>query len=285
MDLLKGYDFSGKSVRPSAKKLIRTSDGDTPQIEQPVRMVSCDTPEKSGYSGGIEKSQELLDVTKKRLQNGFYKLNLNITNYLLTKLDHNAAANHINAGILASTEFDKLLELRLTKSNGIKRKVAIIPVGEIIDSYGRMLAYISPWYSGDKGDEVPQKNSPERRTFNIDMIENGWAAFFPIYPSLPKKDDFLIAINAAESAWKKRKGAWKEYGENLLLGYEYRLCIKLAKAKTNDGGLKSAFQRKCIDIRNMKNLGEFGFYQIDPCYRLWVWNDDINQATIDLSLS
>lgn len=284
MDFLNEYDFVGKSVKPSEKKLIRTSDGDTPQIEQPVRMVSCDTPEKSGYSGGIEKSQELLEITKTRLQNGFYNLDQYLTEYLISKIDDKAAERHISAGNTASLEFERLLENRLTKPNGKKRKVAIIPVGEVIDSYGRMLAYIAPWYSGEKGDELPPKNSPDRRTFNIDMIENGWAAFFPIYPSLPKKDDFLMAIKAAESAWKNKNGVWEKYGEKILLGYEYRLCIKLAKAKTKGEGIKDAFQRVCIDIRDMKNVGEYGFCKVEPCYRLWVWNTDIVQAKTDLKL-
>ena len=41
------------------------------------------------------------------------------------------------------------------------------------------------------------------------MIESGWAAFFPIYPSLPKKDDFNMAIKAAEDAWENQKGIWE----------------------------------------------------------------------------
>jgi len=50
------FDFKGKSSRPSPKKLTRISDGDTPVIEQPIRMVSIDTPEKAGYAGHPDKS-------------------------------------------------------------------------------------------------------------------------------------------------------------------------------------------------------------------------------------
>jgi hypothetical protein len=36
--------------------LFRTSYGDTPVIEQPVRAVACDAPEKAGYAEGISTS-------------------------------------------------------------------------------------------------------------------------------------------------------------------------------------------------------------------------------------
>ena len=35
-----------------------------------------------------------------------------------------------------------------------------------------------------------------------------------------------LAINAGESAWNQRKGIWNKYGDKVLLGYEYRMCIK-----------------------------------------------------------
>jgi endonuclease YncB( thermonuclease family) len=39
-------------TRPAQpRQLARTSDGDTPVIDQPVRMVSVDTPEKAEYAG------------------------------------------------------------------------------------------------------------------------------------------------------------------------------------------------------------------------------------------
>ena len=285
MDLLNNYNFKGISLKVSAKKLIRTSDGDTPQIEQAIRMVSCDTPEKSVYAGSIEKSQEKLDITKERLKDGFYNdLDDGLRDYLIKKLGGKAAEKHIEAGEQASMVFEKILEKRLTKPNGTKRKVAVIPTGEIIDNYGRMLAYLAPWFSGEKSDPLPDIGSTERQTFNLNMIENGWAAFFPIYPSLPKKEDFILAINAAKNAWNKKKGVWELYGESFLLGYEFRMCIKLSQAKSANKGIKDAFQRICIDLRGMKNCGKYDFYKIDPCYRLWIWDKDLKMATADLGI-
>jgi hypothetical protein len=75
-------------------------------------------------------------------------------------------------------------------------------------SHGRMLAYIAPWFTGSQSDPLPPPNDPERRTLNLDMIANGWAAFFPIYPSLPKNSDMNLAIAEAQAAWDGNKGVW-----------------------------------------------------------------------------
>jgi hypothetical protein len=117
------------------------------------------------------------------------------------------------------------------------------------------------------------------------MIENGWAAFFPIYPSLPRNDDMNRAIAAAEVAWDEKRGVWGEFGEMVLLGYEFRMCVKLAAAADQQSGIREAFQRTCVDLRNMREVGLFGFHAIPPCYRLWIWEDDIAQARQDLGVT
>jgi endonuclease YncB( thermonuclease family) len=279
------FDFEGPSRKPSAKKLNRVSDGDTPVIEQPIRMVSCDTPEKSGYAGGPDKAQPKLDACRKRLEGNYYSaIPKELREYLISKLTTNAATKHISAGYDASVEFEKALDERLQKPDGIRKNVAVIPAGEFIDTYGRLLAYIAPWFSGTSGDPIPPKTSPLRRTFNLDMIERGWAAFFPIYPSLPKQDDFNLAIKAAEHAWNNKKGIWKKYGKNVLLAYEYRLCVKLGTAKSAKNGITDAFQRVCVDLSTIEIFDEFGFHQVKPCYRMWIWKKDIEDAKTNLGL-
>ena len=114
------------------------------------------------------------------------------------------------------------------------------------------------------------------------MIERGWAAFFPIYPSLPSNADMNAAIAAAASAWEQRLGAWQVAGADLLLGYEYRACIKLGTAKTAAEGMREAFQRVCIDLRSMRNVGRHGFWDVPPPFRLWVWADAVEEARGDL---
>ncbi|MGD1838071.1 MAG: thermonuclease family protein [Nitrososphaeraceae archaeon] len=285
MSIQVNFSFKRNTRSKTSKKLIRTSDGDTPIIEQPIRMVSCDTPEKSNYAGRPEISQPKLNKCKERLENGFYEnIPHSLCNYLIEKLTDDAATKHINAGNDATIIFEDLLEERLTKSSGSKRRTAVIPTGEVIDTYGRLLAYIAPWFNNDQNDPLPPKGDPRRKTFNLNMIENGWAAFFPIYPSLPNNDDMNMAIAAAEGAWNSRSGIWKKYGDKVLLAYEYRICIKLGTALRSDQGIKDAFKRICIDLRNLNIVGKYDFHKVPPCYRLWIWEKDIEQAKIDLEL-
>ncbi|MEL7079047.1 MAG: thermonuclease family protein [Cyanobacteria bacterium J06648_1] len=280
------FQFS-RTTRPAKeRKFLRVSDGDTPVVEQSIRMVSCDTPEKSNYAGKPDKAQPKLDLCRDRLENGFYDdIPKPLRDYFIDKLTPDAAQRHIDAANDATDILKSLVEERLTKPNGSKRRMATIPTGELIDRYGRLLAYTAPWYGGSRNnDPLPPKGDPRRDTFNFNMIENGWAAFFPIYPSLPSNQDFNRAILAAEKAWSEKRGAWASYGENLLLAYEYRVCIKLAKEETASEGIRKAFQRVCVDLRSQKIVGKYGFYDVPPCYRMWVWLNDIEEAKENLNL-
>ena len=265
--------------------LFRTTDADTIKIQQPLRFVSCDTPEKSNYAGGPTKSQEKLELCRERLNDGFYDdLPNGLRQYLSERIIADAASNHISASIDAVSAFESMLESRLTLENGNKRDVAIIPTGEMIDSNGRLLAYAAPWFANTITDPLPPKDDPRRKTFNLEMIESGWAAFFPIYPSLPNNDDFNTTVAAAESAWTNQKGAWETYGKKLLLGYEFRMCIKLSKSGSAQDRISDAFERICVDLSNLKIVGKYDFYKVDPSHRLWIWEKDIDKAKVDLNI-
>lgn len=278
------YAYPRTSARPQVRRLLSYSDGDTPAIEQPVRMVSCDTPEKSSYAGGPVLAQQKLDRCRQRLESGEYaELPEKLRAYLVKRLGPDSAKHHIAAGQLASDYFGKLLAERLhDPDKKAPRKLALIPTGQLLDDYGRLLAYFSPYFANA---ELPDKADPRRTTFNLLMIESGWAAFFPIYPSLPGNADLARACAAAQAAWDKKRGPWKTYGREFLLAYEYRLCIKLAEAKTAKAGLKAAFPRACVDLRTNQDVGRYGFHEVPPPYRLWYWLSDAKSARRDLGLT
>jgi len=275
------FPYERSSLKPAARILLSEIDGDTPFIQQPVRMASCDTPEKASRT----PAQPLLNACRERLQNGFYDaLPLPLREYLISRLTEDAAARHNSAGLDATLEFQRLLERRLTHPDGTKRRVAVIPTGELIDLYGRMLAYIAPWFDNTAADPLPPRNSPDRLTLNYHMILSGWAVFLPIYPSLPANDDLNMAIAAAEIAWNEQRGMWGKYGADLLLGYEYRQCIIMGKALTAEAGIAEAYQRTCVDLRTLQIVGEYRYFEVPPPYRLWIWFKDIEKAKIDLAL-
>jgi endonuclease YncB( thermonuclease family) len=281
------FNFNPQTRKPFPRAFITVSDGDTPLIQQPIRAVSCDTAEKAAYAGAPPTAQVKLEICKARLSGSFFgALPEGLRAYLRDKLTNDAAARHIGAALRASEEFGRLLETRLTRPNGNKRRLGVMATGEILDVYGRMLAYFMPWYANTASDPVPPKGSPERDTFNLNMIANGWAAFFPIYPSLPADDDFNKAIAAAEKAWDDRLGQFAEFGASVLLGYEYRMCIKLAadNGATAQKLVDGAFQRICVDLRTKKIMGKFGFDAVPPPYRLWIWERDLAKAKQELGL-
>jgi endonuclease YncB( thermonuclease family) len=285
MPLSANYAFNPTTKKSAAHRLLRSSDGDTLLVEQPIRMVSCDTPEKAPYAGGPLISQPKLNLCRQRLQDGFYgALPADQRDYLIGRLTPDAAERHISAAVDASAHFEDLTGRRLTLPNGNRRRVAVLPSDEIIDTYGRMLAYIAPWYNGPPNDPIPPVGSPDRNTFNLNMIADGWAAFFPIYPSLPKIQDMRLAVTAAEQAWDQKLGAWEFYGDDLLLGYEFRMCIKLAAAPNANKGIGDAFQRICVDLRTLTIVGKFGFPAVPPSVRLWVWEADLPEARAALAL-
>jgi endonuclease YncB( thermonuclease family) len=273
---IKNYKLPPPSFNVSPKKDIGGPDGDTIKIEQPIRMVSCDTPEKEKPYGTAATAQPKLNIAKKRLQEGFFvALPKGLKQYLTQRITPDAAKKHISAGKEASTYFEKIKNAALNKPNGTRRKVGVLPSGEVIDRNGRMLAYIMTYLEKP----LPPKGDPARKTYNLIMVEDGWASFFPIWPSLPTDPkDFEIIYAAAKKAWSNKKGMWKKYGSNLLLPYEYRLLMKLSAAVTAEKTAKdlidAAFQRLCVDLRTMKLVGKFDFYKVPPSHRFWIWETD-----------
>jgi endonuclease YncB( thermonuclease family) len=281
------FDFP-RTTRPAQpRQLARTSDGDTPVIDQPVRMVSVDTPEKQHYAGLPPTAQVKLDRCRQRLQDGTYAaLPDGLREYLVGRLTLDAAERHIAAGLGASAAFEALQDQRLTKPDGSRRRVAVIPTGEFIDRYGRLLAYLAPWFAGPPGDPLPPRDAPERRTFNLDMVASGWGALFLIYPSLPRNDDLNLLLESAQVAWDEKRGAWAAFGEELLLGYEFRAAIKLGVEELEDpaAAIADAYQRLCVDLRDLRLVGKFDYHEVPPSQRLWIWEDDLAAATRDLAL-
>lgn len=304
------FDFTPEQRGPfDHRGLQEPSDGDTPLIEQPIRMVSIDTPEKR-YGGAKVLGQEKLDACRDRLQSGFFGALIpdETKAYLLGKLTPDAASKHIDAAHLASDKFQEFMDSRLQVDDDSRRRLAVFPTGQIIDTYGRLLAYIAPWF--DK-DELPAYGDPERRTFNLQMLETGLAALFIIYPSLPKLNDFQLSVDAADDAFANKRGQWQD-GPGFLPAYEYRMCIKLGTqlvtakkgskrkrfyrsdefqaargALEADGWTFSmnaeqspedfvakAFQRHCVDIETKKLVGPFGFHSVEPWKRMWIWDSD-----------
>jgi endonuclease YncB( thermonuclease family) len=286
------FAFPRITRRATRHALIGETDGDTLVIDQPVRMVSIDTCEKAGYAGGPAVAQAKLDRCRQRLQDGTLDaLPQGLRDHLAERLAPTAAQRHIDAGIRATAEFEALRARRLTRPDGTTRRLASIPTGDLITTDGRLLAYLAPWYANTPADPLPPLGDPARATFNLNLVESGWAALFLVYPSLPNNPDLNRIVDAAQAAWDAKAGMWSAFGADLLLGYEYRACIKLAAAlddpehpRTPADLIADAYQRVCVDLRTLTEVGKFGYFEVPPSQRLWFWETDQANARRDLNL-
>lgn len=279
--------FVGPSRPAQDYRFVRVTDGDTPVIEMSVRMVSIDTPE-SQLGGSPSSAQATLDRARTRLSDGTYDaLPQDLRDHLIARLTPDAAQRHLTAGKLAAEAHKTMTSTRLTRPDGSQRKLAVIATGELVERNGRLLAYTAPWFSGSATDPLPPRDHPDRRTFNLDMVALGWAATFVIYPSIPRASDLNLLIEEAETAWQEQRGAWRQFGSDLLLGYEYRACLRLGAAKMSDpaDAIADAYQRVCVDLRSLTEVGPFGYHQVPPPQRLWIWITDLEQARKDLPLT
>ncbi|MFS1299854.1 hypothetical protein [Streptosporangium longisporum] len=279
--------FAGASRPANDYRPLGVTDGDTPAIAMAIRMVSIDTPE-SAYGGSPPTAQAALERARVRLLDGTYDaLPEDLRAYLASRITPDAAARHQAAGKAAAAEHQAAVTARLTRPDGSQRKLAVIATGELIEGNGRLLAYTAPWFTGTAADPLPPRDDPRRRTFNLDMIASGWAATFLIYPSLPSTADLNLLLAEAEAAWAGRRGAWARFGEDLLLGYEYRACVKLGSGDLRDGpgaAIRQAFQRVCVDLGTMRETGLYGYHRIPPARRLWIWETDLERARRDLPI-
>ena len=115
---------------------------------------------------GCSTAQAKLDLCRQRLQDDTYQdLPQALRTCLVERLTQDAAERHINAGSRnagsrASQEFQAPPDRRLTRPDGGRRKVVTVPTGELIDRYGRLLAYLRPWFSGSASDPLSPRDDP-----------------------------------------------------------------------------------------------------------------------------
>ena len=304
---------------------LKLTDGDTIQINQPIRMLNIDTPEKSGGSfGKAESAQKKINRAKKRMEDSLFDglLEGGLMAYLTGKATIDAASRHFRAGKSATKALSKAMRERLGSfSDDLQPKLFISAFQPYFDRYLRVLAFVSPFYTKE---ELPPFGDPRRRTYNLEMLENGHACHFPIYPSIPKPQDWLLAVNASKNAWDNKLGQWSadNGGENVLLAYEFRAMLDLGepllkarrgsskkewfeddiangmaeragleadgwrfKENTYESMVAEAFSRHCIDISTWTHKGVQSFHEVEPWARLWVWSDDVTEAKAQLGVA
>ncbi len=271
------------------KRFIRVTDGDTPYISLSIRMLSVDTPEIH-YPGNQKpsKQDENLAQLAKWIEEDKAPIKRNLGEYLAPKLATGKAGTlQEEQGKKATEVFKNLLEEKLSRPGKRSRSLFIQAADQHFDQYGRILAYISPYYTDKERESMSRK---ERSTFNLMMVDTGWAASFPIYPSIPSYPDLVLLREAAKDAFENKKGAWTD--PMSLTGYEFRMCVRLydiTKKMVNGekiyGSKKDQWiERYCVDMTTREICYPQDYFKVQPYNRIFIWPDDVVNAVAKMNL-
>jgi endonuclease YncB( thermonuclease family) len=268
------------------KKLLDFTDGDTPNIRVPIRMLSIDTPETyKNPRVQDEKFNKLVDW----LHQGIAPINQDLSDYLSPRLaTGDAGTRQEDQGNAAKTFIDDLARRRLNDRPGAGPRNLFVRVADRpFEKRGRLLAYVAPSYSREERDRMTRR---ERSTFNLDMVAAGWAASFVLYPNIPNELDLPILHSAAREAVQGGKGAWAD--PNVLTGYEFRMLDRLfevtediANGREVTGHRRSGWvTRYCADMTTGTLYQPQDYFKAAPENRLFIWPEDTRQAVADLNL-
>ncbi len=271
------------------RALVDLSDGDTPNIRMPIRMLSVDTPEVTARSeAGAERVDAKLLELADWMAQGRAPVPAALAAVLRPKLATGKAGTlHFRQGKQASAFAQQNTDTRLTRPNGSRRNLFVRTADSPFDNNHRLLAYVAPDFSAQERATLSRK---ERSTFNLDLVVAGWAAPFVIYPSVPGEEDLPLLVDAAASARAAGLGIWAD--AHTLLAYEYRAMEKLhavtkkivAGTKLEPGEARSWRDRYCVDMRTRALHGPEAWIAVPPEYRLFVWAADVADAVSRLNL-
>lgn len=286
------WDPEGREVDSLGdKNFLDLTDGDTPSIGLSVRMLSIDAPEVH-YPGNTKPSHhdKLLTRLGGFLKTGKAPVDDGLAEYLYPKVSGGKVGTRQELqGDESSAEFRAQITQRLTRPRGQPRSVYIRSADEHFDRYGRLLAYLSPMYTSREL-RMMARDDPARATFNLTMVASGWAAPFPIYPSIPRYQDLLLLYGAGKAAFESKAGMWAD--ERTLTGYEFRMCYRLAMLteKLVAGKQVTAEERKgwveryCVDMTTAEVYPPHQYYKVKPYARIFVWPADIAEAVSTMNL-
>ncbi len=254
--------YESQRVQAGVARWLDVVDGDTPEIQLAIRLLGIDAPE-THYPGTTKptaydkKLERLLDTHRAHFRSR------GLRDYLAPKLADRPATRQLLWGERAKVALKRLAVERLHQRAGGQtryRNLYLTVGAQSFDQYRRLLAYIAP----------EEKNPEKRRTFNLLLMEEGWAVNYIIYPNLPKPADWELLQQAVRQARQERLGFWKD--ETLLLGYEFRFCVDTLYGK------RSGPDKYALDITTGLLYQPHEYYRIEPENRLFILKEHLAQA-------
>jgi hypothetical protein len=96
--------------------------------------------------------------------------------YIVPKIETGPAGSlQFEQGSNASAWFKDRIKQRLKKPKGRNRNLFVRTADSPFDLYHRLLDYVAPSYSKKELETMTRR---ERATFNLDLVEGGWAVPF-----------------------------------------------------------------------------------------------------------
>lgn len=255
-------------------KFISATDGDTPTVQGPIRMLGMDAPELH-YGGATSKNPGKFDsMFETFLTKAGKHLDPGLKQYLGKRLKNKASTRHIAAGANARGHFERQVATRLARTSEITGK----PIGprslftmvstQVFDRYGRLLAYVAPSYTAAERAKIPAVKRP---TFNLQMIDDGHAISLLIYPNVPKEPDLELVRRAVARARQYARGFWAERTP-LLHAHEFRWIIDTI------GGRRDGPDRFCGDFTTARLYSPQQYYRVPAEHRLWFFPEHVGKA-------
>jgi endonuclease YncB( thermonuclease family) len=254
-----------------------------------IRMLSIDAPEVH-YPGTSNpaKHDDKLKQLADWIQQGKAPIDDDLAAVLQPKLATGLAGSlQKQQGQKSSDAFTEIVKNSLKKPSGRYRSVFLLAANEPFDRYGRLLAYMAPKYTRK---EIATMSFLDRATFNLKIVEAGWAATFIIYPNLAKYRDLVLFHKVARNAVEQNKGIWAD--GLTLTGYEfrsaYRLFVitdRLEKGRILSQRERSAWiTRYCCDMTTREIFEPQQYHKVLPYNRVFVEPKDANEAVGRISL-
>lgn len=241
---------------------VANTDGDTPTIQLTIRLLGIDAPEI--HYPGTQKPSAFDSQLENLLQTHRRAFKTReLRDFLVPRLQNLPGTRQLQWGERARGAFEQLALQKLRRRAGgqIRYKNLYLTMGEqMFDQYRRLLAYVAP----------EEKNPDKRLTFNLLLMQEGWAVNYVIYPNLPKLEDWLRVQQAVRQARREKRGFWKD--ETLLLGYEYRFCVDTLLGK------RTGPDKYCVDVTSGKLHPPHEYYQVEPENRLFIIKDQLREA-------
>jgi endonuclease YncB( thermonuclease family) len=271
-----------------ARALVDVTDGDTPNLRMPVRMLSVDTPEVTARTAdrAAEIDREFTQLAE-WIRQGRAPIGPRLAESVLPKLESGRAGSlHFEQGQAASAFGKQNITERLARRSGRPRGVFIRVADTPFDNNHRLLAYVAPDYSEKERREIPKAQRP---TFNLDLVAAGWAAPFVISVD-PRR-------GRPQPADRRRAGGpFGRVGD--LGGPGHAVGVRVPgdgeavrhhphprQRRPVEGGCPVVRERYCVDMRTRVLHGPEDYVAVDPEYRLWIWPQDLNDAVARLNLS